>query len=136
VSCADGRRVWELVTCTVGSKTIISSMAFLSRISNRLRTQNLESLLFYPSFWFFLFLFLVYGNYDSVFQKFISFIAAASPLFSVTVLRKCELSKYSACFYVPQDGTFNNYTFCSHSVFMCFVWISEQTAIISLYIIN
>jgi hypothetical protein len=23
--------------------------------------------------------------------------------------------------------------FCTHSVFMCFVWISEQTAIISLY---
>ena len=32
--------------------------------------------------------------------------------------------------------TFNNSTFCLHSVFMCFVWISEQTAIISLYIIN
>ena len=29
-----------------------------------------------------------------------------------------------------------NSTFCPHSVFMCFVWISEQTAIISLYIIN
>ena len=26
--------------------------------------------------------------------------------------------------------------FCSHSVVMCFVWISEQTAIISLYNIN
>ena len=32
--------------------------------------------------------------------------------------------------------TFNNSTFCLHSVFMCFVWISEQTAIISLYSIN
>ena len=29
--------------------------------------------------------------------------------------------------------TFNNSTFCLHSVFMCFVWIWEQTAIISLY---
>ena len=29
--------------------------------------------------------------------------------------------------------TFNNSTFCPHGVFMCFVWISEQTAIISLY---
>ena len=29
--------------------------------------------------------------------------------------------------------TFNNSTFCPHTVFMCFVWISEQTAIISLY---
>ena len=32
--------------------------------------------------------------------------------------------------------TFNNSTFCPLSVFMCFVWISEQTAIISLYSIN
>ena len=29
-----------------------------------------------------------------------------------------------------------NPTFCPHSVFMCFVWIWEQTAIISLYSIN
>ena len=27
-------------------------------------------------------------------------------------------------------------TFCLHSVFMCFVWIREQTAIISLYSIG
>jgi hypothetical protein len=32
--------------------------------------------------------------------------------------------------------TFNNSTFCPHTVFMCFVWIWEQTAIISLYSIN
>ena len=32
--------------------------------------------------------------------------------------------------------TFSNSTFCPYSVFMCFVWISEQTAIISLYSIN
>ena len=32
--------------------------------------------------------------------------------------------------------TFTNSTFCPHTVFMCFVWISEQTAIISLYNIN
>jgi len=53
--------------------------------------------------------------------------------------------------YVPHSGhymyrtvvticttslTFNNSTFCPHSVFMCFVWIWEQTAIISLYSIN
>jgi hypothetical protein len=29
-----------------------------------------------------------------------------------------------------------NSSFCPHSVFMCFVWIWEQTAIISLHIIN
>ena len=53
--------------------------------------------------------------------------------------------------YVPHSGhymyrtvviicttslTFNNSTFYPHTVFMCFVWISEQTAIISLYSIN
>jgi hypothetical protein len=32
--------------------------------------------------------------------------------------------------------TFNNSSFCPHSVCMCFVWIWEQTAIISLYSIN
>jgi hypothetical protein len=32
--------------------------------------------------------------------------------------------------------TFSNSTFCPHSVFMCFVWISEQRAIIYLYNIN
>jgi hypothetical protein len=32
--------------------------------------------------------------------------------------------------------TFNNSTFCPHRVFMCFVWIWEQTAIISLYSTN
>jgi len=32
--------------------------------------------------------------------------------------------------------TFNNSTFCPHTVFMCFVWIWKQTAIISLYNIN
>jgi len=32
--------------------------------------------------------------------------------------------------------TFSNSTFCTHSVFLCFVWIWEQTAIISLYSIN
>ena len=32
--------------------------------------------------------------------------------------------------------TSNNSTFYPHNVFMCFVWISEQTAIISLYNIN
>jgi len=32
--------------------------------------------------------------------------------------------------------TYGNSTFCPHSVFMCFVSISEQTAIISLYNIN
>jgi len=32
--------------------------------------------------------------------------------------------------------TFNNCTFCPHSKVLCFLWISEQTAIISLYNFN
>ena len=45
--------------------------------------------------------------------------------------------------YVPPSGHYmyhqfniHNPTFCPHCVFMCFVWISEQTAIISLHNIN
>jgi len=38
--------------------------------------------------------------------------------------------------YVPPAVTSNNSTFCAHSEFMCFVWISDQTAIISPYSIN
>ena len=38
--------------------------------------------------------------------------------------------------YVPPGLTLKNSTFCPHSVFMCFVWISEQTAIVYLYNIN
>ena len=41
-------------------------------------------------------------------------------------------SLYVSLFYI----TLNNSTSCPHTVFMCFVWISEQTAIISLYNIN
>jgi len=40
------------------------------------------------------------------------------------------------CAVRTEHLTFTNSTFCPHSVFMCFVWISEQTAIISLYSIN
>jgi len=42
--------------------------------------------------------------------------------------------QWSLC--VPPGLTFTISTFCPRSVFMCFVWISEQTAIISLYSIN
>jgi len=45
-------------------------------------------------------------------------------------------ARYELYLYVLPGLTFNNSTFYPHIVFMCFVWISEQTAIISLYIIN
>jgi hypothetical protein len=38
--------------------------------------------------------------------------------------------------YIRPGLTFTNSTFCPQSIFMCFVWISKQTAIISLYSIN
>ena len=38
--------------------------------------------------------------------------------------------------YVPLGLTLKSSTFCPHCVFMCFMWIWEQTAIISLYTIN
>ena len=38
--------------------------------------------------------------------------------------------------YVPPGLSFDSSTFCPHGVFMCFMWIWEQTAIISVYSIN
>ena len=49
---------------------------------------------------------------------------------------KEHTSKARWLLYVPPGLTFSNSTFCPHSVFMCFVWIWEQTAIISLYSID
>jgi len=40
------------------------------------------------------------------------------------------------CAVRTEHLTFTNSTFCPHSVFMCFVWIWDQTAIISPYRIN
>ena len=40
------------------------------------------------------------------------------------------------CAVRTEHLTFTNSTLCPHGVFMCFVWIWEQTAIISLYSIN
>jgi hypothetical protein len=38
--------------------------------------------------------------------------------------------------YMYHQCNINNSIFCPHSVFVCFVWISKQTAIISPYSIN
>jgi hypothetical protein len=41
------------------------------------------------------------------------------------------------CLLRGTDWNFKyNSTFCPRRVFVCFVWISEQTAIISLYSVN
>ena len=42
----------------------------------------------------------------------------------------------SCCCFGTASLTFSSSTFSPHTVFMCFVWISEQTTIISLYNIN
>jgi len=54
------------------------------------------------------------------------------------ILRVMYIKTFKAqwSLYVTSSLTFNNSTFCPHRVFMCFVWISEQTAIISLHSIN
>ena len=43
---------------------------------------------------------------------------------------------YGVIILYKQTVTFSKSTFCPHSVFVCFVWIWEQTAIIPLYSIN
>jgi len=53
--------------------------------------------------------------------------------FPVTVLPTLQSPAVTLC---TTSLTFNNSTFCPHIVFMYFVWISEQTAIISLYSID
>ena len=40
------------------------------------------------------------------------------------------------CAVRTENWIFTNSTFCPYSVFTCFVWIWEQTAVISLYNIN
>ena len=72
------------------------------------------------------------------------FYVRTSTLAQSSELIDCSWRHYSAhlTLYSPvvtictASLTFNNSTFCPHTVFMCFVWIWEQTAIISLYSIN
>jgi hypothetical protein len=55
---------------------------------------------------------------------------------SLIIITHFKSSGYCIYRYLPPGLTFINPTFCPHSVFMCFVWIWEQTAIISIYSIN
>jgi hypothetical protein len=48
----------------------------------------------------------------------------------------CNRDGACYCAVRAESLTCNNSTFCPHSVFTCFVWISKQTAVISLYSIN
>jgi DNA-directed RNA polymerase subunit RPC12/RpoP len=58
-------------------------------------------------------------------------------LFPYTALTDWFDNRDGVCLLRGTDWVFKyNSTFCTHSVFMCFVWISEQTVIISLYSIT
>ena len=74
----------------------------------------------------------------SVFMRFvrISEQTAIISLYSINWLVCITETECLYCALRTEHLTFSNSTFCPHSVFMCFVWISEQTAIISLYSIN
>jgi len=65
-------------------------------------------------------------NYTRVF--------ALNPLLSSWVM--LEVSKAQWLLLILPVLTLRTSTFCPHTVFMCFVWIPEQAAIISLYSIN
>jgi hypothetical protein len=59
-------------------------------------------------------------------------------LYSINwLVQNRDLTHYSPVVTIWTTSlTFSNYTFCLHSVFMCFVWIWEQTAIFNLHIAN
>jgi len=69
--------------------------------------------------------------------KFVSF-TKTNALFQINKRKAAGLfnSLHPVVTICTTSLTFNNSTFCPHSVFMWFVWIWEQTAIISLYSVN
>ena len=71
----------------------------------------------------------IYGFCVDLRTKIISLYSTALTGWFVQPRRSVFTARYG------MDLIYNS-TFCPHSVFMCFVWIWEQTAIISLYNIN
>ena len=64
-------------------------------------------------------------------------VERVSDMFTFNHLQRSGHYMYRTVVTIYIDSlTFNNSTFYPHTVFMCFVWIWEQTAIISLYNIN
>ena len=133
VSCRNGRRVWNLQPVLWVAKPSFrlwhSWVGFRTGLKPKI--WNLYSFIYH----FGLFFMCVYGNCDSVFDKVRFFIAAASSLRQCYFLREVWTFKIQ-CFYVPPDLTSTNFTFCPHTVFMCFVWNREKTAAISLHSID
>ena len=68
-----------------------------------------------------------------------SMMAATRPLFARLTTVEIPTDRFGVgqkSLHVPPCLTFSDSTFRPHRVFMCFVWIWEETAIISLYSIN
>ena len=63
-------------------------------------------------------------------------ISSLSKVYVSSLPAKCITLHSPVVTICTASLTFINFTFCPHSVFMCFVWISEQTAIISLHSVN
>ena len=87
-------------------------------------------------------LYYIHKQNMKYYKKFLIFFSKLSCVYKSHFLwiRYCDIQVYAFkaqwSLYVPPGLTFNNFTFCPHIVFMCFVWIWEQTAITSLYSIN
>jgi len=65
-----------------------------------------------------------------------TFVKKNLPFFFMMFATACLTLQSPVLTICTTSLTLTNSTFCPHSVFMCFVWIWEQTAIISLYSIN
>ena len=59
-----------------------------------------------------------------------------SPVFTIYIPKSDHFMYRTVVTIRTNSLTFNNSTFCPHTVFMCFMWIWEQTAIVSLYSVN
>jgi hypothetical protein len=67
-----------------------------------------------------------------------AWISEQTAIISLYGINLSDFITETGCVYCAvRTGSFiYNTTFCSHSVFVCCAWISEQTAIMSLYGIN
>jgi hypothetical protein len=77
-----------------------------------------------------------YYLYPQVYHPKIPRSSHAVYVFCVDLRNKIVIIQFNWLVSVTDTECLLRGTFCPHNVFMCFVWIWEQTAIISLYSIN
>jgi hypothetical protein len=70
------------------------------------------------------------------FSRFEVNVQYRSNTIAIHVYSLCRHFQAEGLLYVPPGLTIKISMFCPHIIFKCFVWISEQTAIIFLYSIN